>query len=73
MKYIVSEIQTWDTGAVTTADYAYDSQDVAESKYHKILSAAAVSTLPKYSAILMTDQAFPLEHKCYVHETTTEE
>ena len=42
MKYIVIEIQTQDDGMVGTLVNAYDARNEAESKYHKVLSAAAV-------------------------------
>lgn len=39
----------------------------AESKYHEVLSRAAVSTYAEHSAILFTSEGFPKEHKCYKH------
>lgn len=68
-KYLVVDIQTWDTGAVQTPTYAYDTQAKAESKYHSILSTAAVGTLPKQAAVLLTDDGYVLESRCYEHET----
>lgn len=67
-KYIVMEIQTFVTGAVSTPTYAYDSQASAESKYHAILSSAAVSKLPKHAAVLMTSEGYVQESRCYEHE-----
>ena len=40
----------------------------AESKYHEVLSAAAVSTMAEHSAILFTSEGFPKANKCYKHE-----
>ena len=40
----------------------------AESKYHEILSAAAVSDTLKHSAIIISDEAFPVMFQCYKHE-----
>lgn len=68
-KYLVMEIQTWDTGAIQTPTYAYDKQENAEAKYHDILSKAAVGTLPKHTAVLMTNEGYVLETKCYEHPT----
>lgn len=42
----------------------------AESKYHEVLSRAAVSTLAEHSAILFTSEGFPKDHKCYKHGNT---
>lgn len=39
----------------------------AESKYHEVLSRAAVSTYAEHSAILFTSEGFPKDHKCYKH------
>lgn len=39
----------------------------AESKYHEVLSRAAVSTYAEHSAILFTAEGFPKDHKCYRH------
>lgn len=40
----------------------------AESKYHEILAAAAVSEAAEHSAILFTSEGFPVDHKCYIHD-----
>lgn len=39
-----------------------------ESKYHEVLSAAAVSDNLTHSAILFSAEAYPLMHQCYEHE-----
>lgn len=76
-KYLVTEIQHWANGTVQNPTWAYDDRNKAEAKYHAILSAAAVSTLPVHSALLFTDEGFALESKCYKHpkepETETAE
>lgn len=70
-KYLVMEIQTWDTGAVQTPTNAFDKRENAESKYHDILSKAAIGTLPKHAAVLMTNEGYVLETRCYEHPTET--
>lgn len=40
----------------------------AESKYHEVLSRAAVSEHAEHAAILFTSEGFPLMHQCYKHE-----
>lgn len=40
----------------------------AESKYHEILSRAAVSTYAEHAAILFTSEGFPVANQCYKHE-----
>lgn len=39
----------------------------AESKYHEILSSAAISETLKHSAIIISDEAFPVMFQCYKH------
>lgn len=63
--FIVIEIQTSDN--VATLVNAYDNRPQAESKYHQILTAAAVSTVPKHGAIMLTDEGERLKNECYIH------
>ena len=71
-KYLVMEIQTWDTGAIQTPTNAYDTRERAESKYHDILSKAAVGTLPVQAAVLLTNEGYVLETKHYEHAVEPE-
>lgn len=72
MKYIVIELQTAADGTVGNIVTSHDSRDLAESKYHTVLAAAAVSNLPCHAAMLMTSEGFMLESKAYHHgEETT--
>lgn len=68
MKYLVVEIQKFDTGAMSTPSWAYDNENSAWAKYHSVLSAAAVSALPTHSAVIMNETGFCIEHKSYNHE-----
>lgn len=67
MKYIVFEIQTNSDGTVGNLVSAYDTRNGAESAYHTVLAAAAVSELPCHAAVLMTNEGFVLDSKCYRH------
>lgn len=73
MKYIVTELQTFDTGAISTPSYAYDDRLSAEAKYHAILSTAAVSKLPRHACVIMTSEGRLLMNQCYTHETQKQE
>lgn len=42
------------------------------SKFYEVLSAAAVSTLPKHAAILVDDEGQPQDFKCFAHEDITQ-
>lgn len=71
-KYLVIEIQKFANGSMSTPAYAYDNLNSAEAKYYSILAAAAVSSLPVHSCILMSEEGFPLRHECYKHEPVAE-
>lgn len=65
MNYIVMELQT-DTTTATLVNQ-YDNRAAAESAYHGILAAAAVSSVPVHAAVLMTEEGFVLRNECYKH------
>lgn len=66
--YIVIEIQTSNT--VATLVNSYEDRNQAESKYHQILTAAALSSVPKHSAVLMNDEGRTIKSETYIHEVT---
>ena len=72
MKYIVVEIQTNPNGAIGNLVTAYDDRQQAESHYHLVLSAAAVSALPAHAAVLLTSYGVQLASACYYHEVDAE-
>ena len=51
---------------------ATKAQQKGESKYHEIMSRAAISNYAEHSAILFSSEGFPLMNYCYKHETTQE-
>lgn len=65
--FVVIELQKNADGNVANIVSPYDTQAAAESKYHSILAAAAVSDLPCHSAIIVSEEGFPLMHQCYKH------
>lgn len=65
--YIVIELQKNADGHVSNIVTEHASQAEAESKYFAILSAAAVSTIPVHSAIIVSEEGFPVKHQCYKH------
>ena len=72
-KYLVIEIQKFANGTMSTPAYAYDNLNSAEAKFHSVLAAAATSSLPVHSCILMSEEAFPIRHECYKHDPVAEE
>lgn len=67
MKYIVIELQKNAEGVVSNIVTSHDTLPEAESKYHSILAGAAVSEVPVHSAIIVSEEGFPVAHKCYKH------
>lgn len=67
MKYIVIEIQVNTDGTVGTLVTQFDNRNQAESTYHSILASAAISALPKHSAVILTDTGDIVASGCYVH------
>lgn len=73
-QYYIIEIQQNAQGEYGhLVHFAYDENPEiarlkAESKYHEILSSACLSSTLKHSAIIISDECFPVENKCYKHE-----
>lgn len=67
MSFIVVELQKNAEGVVSNIVTPFEEQSAAESKYHSVLSAAAISKLPVHSAAILTEEGFPLMHQCYKH------
>ena len=71
MKYIVVELQT---NGSTTANIVttHDTREAAESKYHTVLAAAAVSNVEIHSAVILTPDGFQLMSQAYRHAPAAE-
>lgn len=72
MKYIVIEIQTYADKTVGFLTFDFTEKAQAESKYHAVLSAAAVSDLPMHAAILVDNKGWLLQQQCYTHAVPEE-
>ena len=68
MKYIVIEIQTNQDGTVGSLVSSYDDRNQAESKFHSVMAAAAVSALPVHACQVMTNEGFTVNAGCYHHD-----
>lgn len=66
MHYIVLEIQKTDKIAMLST--SYDDRNAAESKFHAVLAAAAISKVPLHSAVIMTETGKVLNSETYSHE-----
>lgn len=67
IRYLVLELQTNTDNTMGSQVTSFDDLAHAEAKYHTVLAAAALSTKPIHSAILMTNQGYVQEAKCYEH------
>lgn len=68
MAFIVIELQKNENGTVSNIVTEHSTQAEAESKYHFVLASAAVSDIPVHSAVIVSEEGFPLMHQCYKHE-----
>lgn len=65
--FVVIELQTNPDGTLGNLVYAYTNRDEAEQKYHLILAAAAVSSLPVHAAVMLGNDGRSLMYQCYRH------
>lgn len=77
-QYYIMEIQQYKNGEYgDIRHFAYDEDQVkaklkAESKYHEVLAAAAISDLPCHAAIMFSSEGYPMLHQCYKHAVVEE-
>lgn len=67
MKYIVEEIQTFDTGTIATPAYSYDTHEDAEAKFLTLAAGAVKSALPKHTIVWFTDDGRLVDRRSYTH------
>jgi hypothetical protein len=65
--YIVIELQKNTEGAVANLVTAHDTLAEAESKFYTILASAAINDVPVHSAIIVSEEGFPVKYQCYKH------
>ena len=70
MKYIVIELQESADGKVSNIVTSHDTANAAESKYHAVLSAAAVSSVLVHSAIMVNSHGGYIDSKSFNHGET---
>ena len=72
-QYYIIEIQKYANGEYGHLIHWASDADAdlarmkAESKYHEVLAAAAISELPQHSAALLASDGTELMRQCYVH------
>ena len=65
--FYVLELQTYGDGTGSVIPQSYPNLRAAESKYYLILSAAAISTVYRHGAVLMTEEGFTLKQEVFTH------
>ena len=65
--FYVLELQTYGDGTGSVIPMSYNNLPAAESKYYLILSAAAVSTVYRHGAVLMTEEGFTMKQEVFTH------
>ena len=65
--YFVVETQVTKEGTGATLVTTHADRNNAESDYHRILSAAAVSNVYKHGAIVLSDDCYPIMYTAYEH------
>ena len=65
--YIVIEMQTTSGTTAVLPPVAYEDKKTAESAYHNILSAAALSDVPIHSAVVLDEYGCVIRNEYYEH------
>jgi hypothetical protein len=68
-KYIVIEMQN---GIVGSNAWTYDTREDAEVKEYQVLAEVVKSPVSTHTVLLMTDEGFVLDTKCYKHDVQPE-
>lgn len=64
--YLVIEMQC-NGESIANIPFSYKDRLEAESKYHALLSVAAVSTVPIHTVIMLNEEGNLLNHQYYSH------
>ena len=72
MSYTVIEQQTSAAGQTAILTQTRGSIQEAESVYHTVLAAAAISSVPVHAASLLNEQGTCLKREFYIHEQPEE-
>lgn len=67
--YVVIELQKMSDEQLLYLVETFVDINAAQSKFHTILAAAAISSVPQHSAALLTDQGRTIRFEHYEHGT----
>ncbi len=65
--FIVIELQTNNDGTTGTIVTTYADKNEAESKYHSILAAAALSDVSAHAAVMLNERGMFEKSEYYLH------
>lgn len=65
--YIILEIQKNANGTVGELVFKKPTIEEAQSQFHTVMAAAAVSQCPAHSAVLLDDEGGVLRSECFTH------
>lgn len=71
--FLVIEIQKTSDTTVGNFVWSYVDRNEAESKFHSVLSQAAISNVPLHSAALLSDEGYTISCQSYSHVQETPE
>ena len=72
MKQIVIEIQKNINGEIGLLTNDFDSNNEAISKFHLVSSAAAISELPRHTAVMISETGLLMRRECYGYENDSD-
>ena len=67
--YVVIEMQN---GVVGNHAWVYDTREDAEVKEYQTLAEVVKSDIPVHTVLLLSDEGFELDRKCYKHDAQLE-
>ena len=63
--YVVIEMQN---GQIGSNAWAYETREDAEVKEYQVLSEVVKSPVAVHTVLLLSDEGFELDRKCYKHD-----
>ena len=65
--FVVIELQKMSDEQIANLVFIYQTRDEAENKYHAILAAAAISSLPVHAAVMLEENGVLIKNEWYTH------
>ena len=65
--YVVIELQTYSDGTIGNIVQTAPTINQAQSIYHTVLAAAAISNVPVHAASLLDNEGMQIASECYHH------